>query len=97
MQFPRRHDDGTIDRAFTRHLPESVPASGVDAPWRSETVVLLARELYESRDFSAMPILADALEEAGCDSADVLEHCRQPGEHCRGCWYSIVPSEGSET
>ncbi len=33
-----------------------------------------------------MPILADALEEAGCDNAEVLTHCREPGVHVRGCW-----------
>jgi hypothetical protein len=42
--------------------------------------------MYESRDFSDMPILADAHEEAGCTNADVLGHCRQAGEHVRGCW-----------
>jgi hypothetical protein len=42
--------------------------------------------LYESRDFSAMPILADALQDAGCDCDDVLAHCRGPGPHVRGCW-----------
>ena len=31
-------------------------------------------------------ILADALEDAGCDNADLLDHCRRPGEHVRGCW-----------
>jgi hypothetical protein len=54
--------------------------------WRSETAVLLARSMYESRDFSAMPILADALQDAGCGNDDVLNHCRTPGEHVRGCW-----------
>jgi hypothetical protein len=33
-----------------------------------------------------MPILADALEEAGCDNVDILAHCRGGGEHVRGCW-----------
>jgi hypothetical protein len=33
-----------------------------------------------------MPILADALEEAGCENAEVLAHCREPGPHARGCW-----------
>jgi hypothetical protein len=33
-----------------------------------------------------MPILADALEESGCDHTDILNHLRQPGEHVRGCW-----------
>jgi hypothetical protein len=42
--------------------------------------------MYESRDFSAMPILADALQDAGCDSVDVLTHCRGPGPHTLGCW-----------
>jgi hypothetical protein len=33
-----------------------------------------------------MPILADALQDAGCDNEDILNHCRQPGEHVRGCF-----------
>jgi hypothetical protein len=33
-----------------------------------------------------MPILADALMDAGCDNEDMLNHCRQPGEHAKGCW-----------
>jgi hypothetical protein len=54
--------------------------------WRTDTAVTLARQMYESRDFSAMPILADALQDAGCDNEDILNHCRQPGPHVRGCW-----------
>jgi hypothetical protein len=42
--------------------------------------------MYDSRDFSLMPILADALQDAGCDSADILTHCCGPGTHTRGCW-----------
>jgi hypothetical protein len=57
-----------------------------DPAWRTETAVALARQMYESRDFSAMPILADALQDAGCDSDDILLHCRGPGPHARGCW-----------
>jgi hypothetical protein len=57
-----------------------------DPAWRTEAAIGLAGRMYESRDFSAMPILADALEEAGCDVADVLAHCRGPGPHVRGCW-----------
>jgi hypothetical protein len=49
-------------------------------------VVAFARQMYESRDFSPMPILADALQDAGCDHPDVLAHCRGPGPHVRGCW-----------
>jgi hypothetical protein len=55
--------------------------------WRTDTAVALARTMYESRDFSAMPILADALQEAGCDGDAVLTHCRDTGQvHVRGCW-----------
>jgi hypothetical protein len=46
----------------------------------------LAHTIYDDRAFDRMPILADALEEAGCTNADILNHCRQPGEHVRGCW-----------
>jgi hypothetical protein len=55
--------------------------------WRSESAVALARTAYDTRNFSLLPILADALEEAGCDNPDILTHCRQPdGVHARGCW-----------
>jgi hypothetical protein len=54
--------------------------------WRTDTAVALARQMYESREFGAMPILADALQDAGCDNEDVLNHCRGDGPHVRGCW-----------
>jgi hypothetical protein len=57
-----------------------------DVTWRTETVVSLASAIYAERAFDRMPILADALEEAGCDHADILSHCRGPGPHARGCW-----------
>jgi hypothetical protein len=58
----------------------------LDSAWLTSTVVALARQMYESRDFSAMPILADALQDAGCDNDNILSHCRGPGPHVRGCW-----------
>jgi hypothetical protein len=54
--------------------------------WRTSTAVALALHMYQSRDFSAMPILADALQDAGCDNAEILDHCRCSGPHVRGCW-----------
>ena len=43
--------------------------------------------MYEARDFGAMPILADALQDAGCEDAAILDHCRDAnGVHVRGCW-----------
>jgi hypothetical protein len=57
------------------------------ADWRTSTVVLLARQMDASGDFSAAPILADALQDAGCDDAVVLGRCRAgSGVHCRGNW-----------
>jgi hypothetical protein len=54
--------------------------------WNNATIPRLAQEIYDSRAFERLPILADALEEAGCTNADILNHCRQPGPHARGCW-----------
>lgn len=54
--------------------------------WNDRTVPKLAQAIYDERAFERLPILADALEEAGCNDADILNHCRQPGEHVRGCW-----------
>ncbi len=55
--------------------------------WLTSTAVAIAQGMYESRDFSAMPILADALQDAGCDNDDILTHCRDAQQvHVRGCW-----------
>ena len=54
--------------------------------WLTSTVTALAEQMYESRDFSLMPILGDALQDAGCENADILAHCRGEGPHARGCW-----------
>ncbi|MBN9522996.1 hypothetical protein J0H58_31535 [bacterium] len=57
-----------------------------DPTWRTEAVVALARGVYDDRAFDRLPVLADALEDAGCADADVLTHCRGDGPHVRGCW-----------
>ena len=55
--------------------------------WRTPDAVAVARRIYDARDFGALGILADALEEAGCDDPDVLAHCRDGRlAHVRGCW-----------
>ncbi len=54
--------------------------------WRTSTALALATQMCESRDFGAMPILADALQDAGCADENILLHCRGPGPHVRGCW-----------
>ena len=57
-----------------------------DPDWRTSTVVSLVQQMYNSRDCALMPILGDALQDAGCDSGDILAHCRGDGPHVRGCW-----------
>ena len=57
-----------------------------DLAWRTADAVALARRVYESGEVAALPVLADALDDAGCDAPDVLNHCRTPGPHVRGCW-----------
>ena len=54
--------------------------------WHDGLIPSMAQKMYDRRDFSDMPVLADALEEAGCQEQDILGHCRSGGEHVRGCW-----------
>jgi hypothetical protein len=54
--------------------------------WNHGTVPAIARHIYDDRAFHDLPILADALEDAGCTNADLLDHCRGPCPHVRGCW-----------
>jgi hypothetical protein len=54
--------------------------------WNARTIPAIAQAIYDDRTFDRLPILADALEEAGCDNADMLSHLRGPGPHVRGCW-----------
>jgi hypothetical protein len=54
--------------------------------WVTADIIARATQMYDARDFGAMPILADALQDAGCDCEDILGHCRDPhATHVRGC------------
>jgi hypothetical protein len=64
-----------------------------DSTWRTPNVTDLAAAIYEERqlpsglfDKQRLGVLADALEDAGCDNVDILDHLRGGGEHVRGCW-----------
>jgi hypothetical protein len=63
--------------------------------WHDGLLTSMAQRMYVSRDFSDMPVLADALEEAGCTNPDVLAHCRMSGDHVRGCWVADLVLEKS--
>jgi hypothetical protein len=67
--------------------------AALDPAWLTPDVLSLAQAAYEERQLPAgeldparLGLLADALEDAGCDSAEILGHLRSPGVHVRGCW-----------
>ena len=66
--------------------PRPGSAEHIDRPWFTVNVSGVAQAIYDERAFDRMPILGDALEDAGCTDAAILEHCRGPGPHSRGCW-----------
>jgi hypothetical protein len=61
-------------------------SASFDPALRTPAVLALAGTAYEERRFEELPLLADALEEAGCADDDLLAHLRSGGAHARGCW-----------
>jgi hypothetical protein len=86
------HDSEAAELAAQAELlrdifgPNAVTSSSGTASWLTPDLVELAQAIYEERAFDRTPILADALEKAGCDNAEVVCHLRGPGPHVRGCW-----------
>jgi hypothetical protein len=64
----------------------SVRPTSCDPSWRSSTGFALTAGIYDEPALGDLPILADALEEAGCTDPSILGHLRGPGPHVRGCW-----------
>ena len=58
----------------------------LDPSWLTATVVALAAAIYDEQTFDRLPVLGDALEDAGCTNQEILGHCRGFGPHVRGCW-----------
>jgi hypothetical protein len=58
----------------------------ISAPPLTPTLKALAQRIYNDRAFDHLPLLADELEKAACDNADILSHLRGPVPHVRGCW-----------
>jgi hypothetical protein len=71
----------TVLEWCARHLPEPSWLT-----WQGGAVAAIARAIAAGGRWDELQVLADALEEAGCENPEVLGHCRQPGEHGRGCW-----------
>lgn len=88
-------DEEAVEHGWQSHILRCIfsnpfrPLSTIDSTWftwNDGVAVKLAQTIYDGRRFEDMPILADALIDAGCTNNDILNHCRQPGVHVRGCW-----------
>jgi hypothetical protein len=66
--------------------PGGIPRVSFSPEWRSTPVLALADRMYRDQDFDGMPVLHDALMEAGCAADAMLDHCKTPHGHVRGCW-----------
>jgi len=87
----RRNEELAAQASFLHNIFGPLPFHFVHLEpswltWNDGTIPKLAQAIYEERAFDHLPILADALEEAGCTNEDILGHCRSGGEHVRGCW-----------
>jgi hypothetical protein len=87
---PRKEHPGFLCDLFG---PLPFRPVSVSPAWQTAEVVALAQAAYDHRelpdgtlDTTRLAVLADALEEASCTNADILNHCRRPGVHVRGCW-----------
>jgi hypothetical protein len=79
-------DAETVREVFGNPFRPPQPVEPAWLEWNGGTVRKLAQAAYDTCRFSGVPVLADALEEAGCTDASVLEHLRGAGRHVRGCW-----------
>ncbi|QJW94507.1 hypothetical protein [Frigoriglobus tundricola] len=89
---PLRGNKPAAEKAHLAHITRCIfgnPFRPVPfAPsWRTSDAIALARGAYADRAFDRLPILADALQDAGCNDEDILNHCRDTKtSHARGCW-----------
>ena len=80
-------EEKTAQAALIRDVfGDPYPPPAFDPVWRTTTVAALAAGIDADQAFDRMPVLADALEDAGCNNAAILGHCRGPGPHVPGCW-----------
>jgi hypothetical protein len=85
-QRPEQKQQASLVRCIFSNSLRSVSLNSEWLAWNDCTIPKIAQAIYDERAFERVPILADALEEAGCTHADIVAHGRQPGPHVRGCW-----------
>jgi hypothetical protein len=88
---PTREKEAAVVAQLLRDITGSPPLissspSAAVLAWNDGTVRRIAEGVYEERPFDRLPILHDALLDAGCRDEQILEHCRSDGPHARGCW-----------
>jgi hypothetical protein len=83
---PRLYRGDDLAAAIVEVIPNPFRPPVVPDDWRTVEVLNLARGVETDRAFDRLPILADALEEAGCTELGLLAHCRGAGPHAPGCW-----------
>ncbi len=88
----RRQDVALVRDVFGNPFRYAPPPRPEWLAWGGGVVLRLAQAAYDERpsdgllDRARLAVLADALEEAGCEDAELLGHLRAPGPHVRGCW-----------
>ena len=82
----RRFRVALIHCVFGNPFRPPSPLAPAVLAWNDGTVRRLAQAIYDARAFDRLPLLADALLDAGCDSEEILAHCRSAGPHAHGCW-----------
>lgn len=80
------HGSGFFFDLIRQHGVRGQPVDPRWRAWNGGAVLKLARVIQAEQTFEHLPILADALEDAGCDDLDILGHLRGPGQHAHGCW-----------
>jgi hypothetical protein len=82
----RRHQADLLREVVGNPFRTAGPVPPGWLRWQDGVLVKLAQSFYDESRFDDISVLADALEEAGCTDAEILDHCRKPGVHARGCW-----------
>jgi hypothetical protein len=85
-QNGRRHQAALLRDLFGPFPLRPVDIDPAWLMWHQRTIPKIAQGIYDDRTFDRLPVLADALEDAGCDQVELLAHLRGPGPHVRGCW-----------
>jgi hypothetical protein len=86
-------DEAAIASLIRESIANPFRPVSPDPSLLTPSVVSLAHGAYDERSLPAgtldphrLAVLADALEDAGCNNAAILDHLRGPGPHVRGCW-----------